>query len=83
MAGTSAELPFHAFPPSPPQSSVLRERPDDDVHLHPEGHREDGLPQEDHQETRGPDTEAVQVPGRKFFRNLSGKLKRTINRLPT
>lgn len=55
------ELHFHAFPPSPLQSSIFRVWPDDDVHLHPERHREDGLPQEDHQETRGPDTQVMQV----------------------
>lgn len=55
----------NAFPPSPPQSSIFRERPDDDLHLHPERHREDGLSQEDHQKTRGPHTQVMQVPDHK------------------
>lgn len=75
-AKPKAQLNVCIFRSSAPQSSVLREWPDDDVHFHLERHWEDGLPQEDHQETRGPHTQAMQVQDharRATFKNRAWK----------
>lgn len=71
------EADLWPFTFSTPQSSLLRERPDDDVHVHLERHREDGLPQEDRQETRGPHTQAMQVREHRIEKKLKIKSGKT------